>query len=103
MLHPLLYTSHRLSPLRPYNNVVFSRLLKADIQYNRPSPRWIIPPPIRTHATRGKDAADKQSEEEKQTSVEQDPRIIFSENEFRTVQEEYRMPKNVRLPRVMLR
>src|SRR5579862_629142 len=95
MLHPLLYTSPRLSPIRPYSNAVFSRLLNADINYGHPSPQWFILPRHLSTKTEKKDAADTQSPEQKQGSVEGDPRIVFSDHEFSTIREKYRMPKNV--------
>lgn len=100
MLHPLLYISPHLSPIRPYTTAVFARLLRADLNYGHPAPQWFVIP--KQYATKSveskepkKDAADKQSPAEKQRSLEQDPRIVFGEEEFRSIREKYRMPKYV--------
>ena len=91
MLHPLVYLSPRLSPLRPYTNAVLARMLRSNINYGNPSPRWFVIPPKSTA-----DPTEKQSTAEKLESVvDDDPRIIFGETEFKTIRENYNMPKHV--------
>ena len=90
MLHPLVYLSPRLSPLRPYTNAVLARMLRSNINYGNPSPRWFVIPP--------KSAAvptEEQSTVEKESVLDDDPRIIFGEAEFKTIREKYNMPKHV--------
>jgi hypothetical protein len=106
MLHPLLYTSPRLSPLRPYSNAVFARLIRPDINYGHPTPRWFVRPSNaalnRTSLTNGErakeDTADRQTPKEKQEVVDADPRMVFGETEFKNVRDKYTMPKHVILP-----
>ena len=100
MLHPLLYTSLRLSPLRPYQNAVLARMIHPNIEYGNPTPRWFIQLPrskstSTSSADTSEDPTEKQSTAEKESSVDNDPRIIFGETEFKTVREKYNMPKYV--------
>jgi hypothetical protein len=92
MLHPLLYTSLRLSPLRPYSNAVLARMLHPPINYGHPAPRWFVKLPERRKGD--EDPTEKQSTAEKER-VDSDPRIVFGETEFKTVREKYIMPKHV--------
>ena len=104
MLHPLLYTSPRLTPLRPYSNAVLARLLHPDINYGHPNPRWFVRPSNaalnRQSAANGKDSiakdpADQETAKEKQDVMDSDPRMVFGETEFKNVREKYKMPKHV--------
>ena len=103
MLHPLLYTSPRLTPLRPYSNAVLARLIHPDINYGHPTPRWFVRPSNaalnRNSQTNGEygreDAVDRQTSKEKQDAVDTDPRMVFGETEFKNIREKYRMPKHV--------
>jgi hypothetical protein len=90
MLKPLLYTSTRLSPLRPYSNAVLARLLDADIPSQTSSAQWLVNPPRRY--TTSKKSTEEPNRDE---IVENDPRIIFGETEFKTRKEKYNMPKHV--------
>ena len=94
MLHPLLYTSTRLTPLKPYSNAVLARLIHPDIHYGNPTPRWFIqfPPTDKRFESSGKPPEEHRIDE----IVENDPRIIFGETEFKTKRDKYTMPKNVR-------
>jgi hypothetical protein len=93
MLKPLLYTSTRLSPLRPYSNAVLARLLQADIPAQTLSPRWLINPPRRY--TSSKKSTQEPNRDE---ILENDPRSIFGETEFKARKEKYNMPKHVTIP-----
>jgi hypothetical protein len=90
MLKPLLYTSTRLSPLRPYTNAVLARLLHADIPSQPSSPQWLINPP-RRYASSKKSSGEPSRDE----IIENDPRIIFGETEFKTKKDKYNTPKHV--------
>jgi hypothetical protein len=94
MLRPLLYTSLRLSPLRPYQNAVVARMLRLNINYGNPTPQWFIQFP-RTYNNSAA-ATEEQSTAEKQIATDNDPRIIFGKTEFQTIREKYNMPKYVR-------
>ena len=59
MLHPLLCTSTRLSPLRPYSNTVLARMLHPPINYGNPSPRWFVKLP--ESGKENDDSPEKQS------------------------------------------
>jgi hypothetical protein len=87
MLHPLLYTSPRLSPLRPYTNAVLARMIRHDNNYQFTVARWYVQPP--------KDTAGGESATEKKDIVDGDPRMVFGETEFQTMREKYQMPKHV--------
>jgi hypothetical protein len=104
MLHPLLYTSPRLTPLRPYSNAVLARLLHPHINYGHPTPRWFVrpsnaslnrQPDANGNYRTAKDPADQQTTKEKQDVMDSDPRMVFGETEFKTVREKYKMPKHV--------
>lgn len=98
MLRPLLYTSTRLTPLRPYSNAVLARLLHPVIDYGLSSPRWFIHP---QWDDRPFESSLKSPEEQKRDGtvkiVENDPRIVFGETDFKTKRETYSMPKYVPL------
>lgn len=87
MLHPLLYTSPRLSPLRPYSNAVLARMMRYDNCYQFTSARWYVQPP--------KENAGEESATQKKEIVDDDPRMVFGEREFQTMREKYQMPKHV--------
>lgn len=103
MLHPLLYTSLRLSPLRPYSNAVLARMLHPNIDYGHPTPRWFIQPLSNYHKSAAEDPTEKQSTAEKESVGDSDPRMIFTETEFQIVREQYNMPKYVYLPTPLFR
>jgi hypothetical protein len=84
MLKPLLYASPRLSPLRPYINAVLAR---PPVNYGNPTLRWLVIP--------RQDPAKKQQDAESSQTIDEDPRVVFGETEFRTVREKYNMPKYV--------
>ena len=106
MLRPLLYTSPRLTPLRPYSNAVLARLLHPEINYGQPAPRWFVRPSNaalnrQSETNRElieKDAADKQTAKQTQDALDSDPRMVFGETEFKNVREKYKMPKHVPRP-----
>lgn len=93
MLQPLIYTSTRLAPLKPYSNAVLARLLHVDVPFRKSSPRWFVQLP---RADRGfkssMTASEKQSRDE---IVDSDPRIVFGETEFKAKRDKYTMPKHV--------
>src|SRR5208282_950259 len=90
MLHPLIYLSPGLSPLRPYTNAVLARMLRLNIIYGNSSPRWFVMPP-----KPAADPTEKQSTAEQESAADDDQRIIFEDTEFKTVREKYNMPKHV--------
>ena len=100
LLPPLLYLSPRLTPLRPYSNAVLSRLIRPDIDfYGQPS-QWLIKfdnhqSKQRTKAQMSSDLSERHPDPEKLDAVNRDPRIPFAKTEFRTLRQQYRMPKNV--------
>lgn len=108
MLHPLLYTSPRLTPLRPYSNAVLARLLHPEINYGHPTPRWFVQPSNaalnRQSETNGttKDAVNQQTTEEREDAMDADPRMVFGETEFKNVREKYKMPKHVHPPSTLI-
>jgi hypothetical protein len=100
MLHPLLYLSPSMTPLRPYSIAVLGRIIHPNINYGHPSPRWFITSrnPESKQSPVNKqdpDPTEKQSTAEKQNAVDSDPRIVFGETEFQTIREKYNMPKYV--------
>src|SRR5271156_653152 len=92
MLPPLLYTSLKLSPLRPYTNAVLARLIHPDINNGYPAPRWYVVPPARQGE---KDPTEKQSTAERENAIDSDPRIVLGETEFKTIRDKYKVPKHV--------
>jgi hypothetical protein len=106
MPHPLLYTSTRLFPLRPYPNAVLALMLRPPINCKvHPNPRWLIIPPKKTSNASdpakpgdSKDPTSKQQDAESSSTVTNDPRIVFGETEFRTLRQKYNMPKFVSSP-----
>src|SRR5579859_6314085 len=88
MLPPLLYTSPRLSPLRPTANAIFTRLLHPVVIYGHPAPRWVVIPA----KEKGEKTVD---EKDSENAVDGDPHITFAETEFQTLKEKYRTPKHV--------
>ena len=100
MLRPLLYTSTRLTPLRPYSNAVLARLLHPDIDYGLSSPRWFIHPQRDDSRF---ESSSKSFEERSRDGIveiaEGDRRIVFGETDFKTKRETYSMPKYVHLYR----
>jgi hypothetical protein len=93
MLQPLLYTSTRLVPLRPYSNAVLARLLHPDIRYANSSPEWVIQFPDDTR--RFTSSTESSAEQSRDEIVESDPRIVFGETEFKVKRDKYNMPKHV--------
>ena len=93
MLHPLLYTSLRLSPLRPYQNAVLARMLRLNINYGNPTPQWFVQFP-KTY-NNSADPTEEQPTVENRSAADNDPRIIFGETEFQSLREKYNMPKYV--------
>ena len=97
MLHPLLYLSPRLSPVRPYQTAVFARLLHSDINYLNHEPRWFVQPRHYSKSATDKQPGqtDKQSAVDKQYAIPSDSRLVFSEKEFQSIRDKYKMPKLV--------